>query len=168
MYETIDGCRSCGSAALKDVLSLGDVPLADALLSDADLKQTEKRFPLNVAFCEDCSLVQIRETVAPEILFDDDYPYFSSFLPAWVQHCRVNAEELIETRQLGHDSLVVEIASNDGYMLRNFHERGIPTLGIDPVPGPAAAAEKLGIPTLRRFFGAQLAEDLRAEQTAAT
>ena len=168
MYETIDGCRSCGSAALKDVLSLGDVPLADALLSKADLKQPEKRFPLNVAFCEDCSLVQIRETVAPEILFDDDYPYFSSFLPAWVQHCRVNAEELIETRQLGHDSLVVEIASNDGYMLRNFHERGIPTLGIDPVPGPAAAAEKLGIPTLRRFFGAQLAEDLRAEQTAAT
>ena len=167
MYKTIDGCRSCGSAALKDVLSLGDVPLADALLSKADLKQPEKRFPLNVAFCEDCSLVQIRETVAPEILFDDDYPYFSSFLPAWVQHCRVNAEELIETRQLGHDSLVVEVASNDGYMLRNFHERGIPTLGIDPVPGPAAAAEKLGIPTLRRFFGAQLAEDLRAEQTAA-
>jgi len=111
--------------------------------------------------------VQIRETVAPEILFGDDYPYFSSFLPAWVEHCRLNAEELVESRQLDHDSLVVEIASNDGYMLKNFHDRGIPTLGIDPVPGPVAAAEKLGIPTLRRFFGAQLAEELRAERSGA-
>jgi SAM-dependent methyltransferase len=167
MHESIDGCRSCGSAALKDVLSLGNVPLADALLSDSDLKNDERRFPLNVAFCSDCSLVQIRETVAPEILFGDDYPYFSSFLPAWVDHCRLNAEELMETRKLDHDSLVVEIASNDGYMLRNFHDRGISTLGIDPVPGPAAAAEKLGIPTLRRFFGAQLAEELRAERSGA-
>ncbi|MFT5327205.1 MAG: SAM-dependent methyltransferase [Planctomycetaceae bacterium] len=167
MYQSIDRCRSWDGTTLHDVLSLGDVPLADKFVSEAGLSQPELRFPLNVVFCGDCSLVQIRETVQPEILFGNDYPYYSSFLPAWVEHCRLNAEELIETRELGADHLVVEIASNDGYMLRNFHDRGIRTLGIDPVPGPAAAAEKLGIPTLREFFGSQLAEDLTSEGTSA-
>lgn len=167
MYQFINRCRSCDGTALHDVLSLGDVPLADKFLSETGLSQLEPRFPLNVVFCGECSLVQTRETVAPVILFGDDYPYFSSFLPAWVEHCRLNAEELIETRDLGADHLVVEIASNDGYMLRNFHDRGIRTLGIDPVPGPAAAAEKLGIPTLRRFFGSQLADELAAEGASA-
>jgi SAM-dependent methyltransferase len=163
MFDSTDRCRSCDSAALHDVLSLANVPLADAFLTEAALTQTEPRFPLSVVFCGDCSLVQARETVAPEILFGNDYPYYSSFLPAWVEHCRLNAEELIESRKLHSDSRVVEIASNDGYMLRNFRDRGIKTLGIDPVPGPAAAAEKLGIPTLRRFFGVQLAEDSSAD-----
>lgn len=167
MFDSIDRCRSCESTKLHDVLSLGSVPLADAFLTEAALAQPEPRFPLSVAFCGDCSLVQARETIAPEILFGNDYPYYSSFLPAWVEHCRLNAEELIDSCQLGTDSLVVEIASNDGYMLRNFHDRGIKTLGIDPVPGPAAAAEKLGIPTLRKFFGAQLAEELRSENSSA-
>ena len=167
MYQSIDHCRSCDGTTLHDVLSLGDVPLADKFLSESGLSLPEPRFPLNVVFCGDCSLVQTRETVAPEVLFGDDYPYFSSFLPAWVEHCRLNAEELIETRRLDADQLVVEIASNDGYMLRNFHDRGIRTLGIDPVPGPATAAEKLGIPTLRRFFGSQLADELTAEGTSA-
>jgi len=116
------------------VLALGNVPLADAILTEAALLQPEPRFPLNVTFCEECSLIQLRETVAPEILFGSDYPYFSSFSHAWLDHCRTNAEELIETRRLDEARLVVEVASNDGYMLRNFHERGIPTLGIDPVP----------------------------------
>ena len=167
MFESIDRCRSCNNAELRDVLSLGNVPLADAFLTEDALLKPELRFPLNVAFCDDCSLVQIRETVAPEILFGSDYPYFSSFSPAWLEHCRGNAEELMQSRNLGRSSLVVEIASNDGYMLRNFHQRGIPTLGIDPVPGPAAAAEKLGIPTLRKYFGLQLAEDLRTEKSLA-
>ncbi len=167
MFELLNQCRSCESTDLRNVLSLGDVPLADKFLSEAALSQPEPRFPLNVAFCGDCSLVQIRETVAPDVLFGNDYPYFSSFSPAWVEHCRRNADELIESRELNTDHLVIEIASNDGYMLRNFHDRGIPTLGIDPVPGPAAAAEKLGIPTLREFFGAQLAKNLTAEGTSA-
>jgi hypothetical protein len=92
MYQSIDHCRSCDGTTLHEVLSLGDVPLADKFLSVAGLSQPEPRFPLNVVFCGDCSLVQIRETVQPEILFDDDYPYFSSFLPAWVEHCRLNVE----------------------------------------------------------------------------
>ncbi|MBL6704937.1 MAG: class I SAM-dependent methyltransferase [Planctomycetaceae bacterium] len=163
MFQTIDHCRSCDGATLHDVLSLGEVPLADKFLSAADLSRPEPVFPLNVAFCGDCSLVQIRETVEPDVLFGSDYPYFSSFSPAWVEHCRRNAEELIASRDLGAEHLVVEIASNDGYMLRNFHDRGIATLGIDPVPGPAAAAEALGIPTLRKFFSAELAENLTTE-----
>lgn len=167
MFDSIKRCRSCKGSALQCVMSLGNVPLADAFLSEAALSQPETRYPLNLTFCDDCSLIQIRETVAPDVLFGNDYPYFASFSPAWLNHCRVNAQELMETRDLGNDSLVVEVASNDGYMLRNFHERGIPTLGIDPVPGPAAAAEKLGIPTLREFFGAKLALELRASNTLA-
>ena len=163
MFHAIDRCRSCNGATLHDVLSLGEVPLADKFLSEAALSLPEPTFPLNVAFCGDCSLVQIRETVVPDVLFGSDYPYFSSFSPAWVEHCRRNAEELIESRELGVDHLVVEIASNDGYMLRNFHDFGIATLGIDPVPGPAAVAEALGIPTLRKFFSARLAEELTTE-----
>ena len=167
MFHSIDRCRSCDSSSLRHVMSLGNVPLADAFLSQAALSQPEARYPLNLTFCDDCSLIQIRETVAPDVLFGSDYPYFASFSPAWLEHCRVNAEELIAARDLGSDSLVVEVASNDGYMLRNFHDRGIPTLGIDPVPGPAAAAEKLGIPTMREFFGSQLALDMRADNTLA-
>lgn len=167
MFHSIDLCRSCDSSALRDVLSLGNVPLADAFVTPENLAKPEARFPLNIVFCSDCSLIQVRETVNPDILFGNDYPYFSSFSPAWLDHCQANAEELMESRGLSSDSLVVEIASNDGYMLRNFHERGISTLGIDPVPGPAAAAEKLGIPTLREFFGVELAQDLESQKKLA-
>lgn len=160
MYENIDQCRSCSGRRLSPVLSLGEMPLADGFLTNAALAEPEQAFPLTVVFCEDCSLMQLRETVAPEVLFASDYPYYSSFSAGWVAHCRENALELIARRNLGPDSRVVEIASNDGYMLRNFHERGIPVLGIDPVPGPAAAAEALGIRTRRDFFSLSLAEEL--------
>lgn len=162
MFQNIAHCRSCLGKGLSPVLSLGEMPLADGFLSESALEQPERRFPLSVVFCEDCSLMQLRETVAPEILFASDYPYYSSFSAAWVAHCRENALELIQSRGLGADSRVIEIASNDGYMLRNFHERGIPVLGIDPVPGPAAAAESLGIRTRREFFSLDLARELAA------
>src|SRR5262245_26533543 len=125
MYKNIDGCRACGFAGLIEVLAFGDMPLANRLLSEQQLSEPEPMVPLTVVFCPECSLVQIRETVEAPILFPADYPYFSSVSDAWVQHCRANALELIETRKLGPSSLVVEIASNDGYLLKNYKERHI-------------------------------------------
>ena len=120
-------------------------------------------FPLEVVFCPQCTLVQIRETVAPEVLFAADYPYFSSFSNYLLEHSRRNVEELIRMRGLGPKSFVVELASNDGYLLRNYVEAGIPVLGIDPVSGVARAAEKAGVPTLVEFFTRDLAEQMAAK-----
>ena len=156
-------CRSCGARGLRVFLSLGDMPLPDALLTAAEIEGPEPRFPLDVAFCPECSLVQILEEVPPEQLFVDNYLYFSSFSEGLLRHCRAHAERLIEERALGPESLVVEIASNDGYMLKNFAARGIPVLGIDPAPSQAAAAEAAGIPTLQEFFGTELARRLVSE-----
>ena len=163
MYKDTPGCRACGSADLVEILAFGEMPLSDGLLSESQLKEHELRFPLTLLFCQECSLVQIRETVDPEVLFGADYPYFSSFSDAWLRHCRDNVLELIETRKLKSTSLVVEIASNDGYLLRNYVERGVPVLGIDPAPGPAAASREAGVPVHEAFFGRDLAESLAAE-----
>jgi SAM-dependent methyltransferase len=156
-------CRSCGSGRLDVFLDLGMMPLADRLPTGKDLAGPELRFPLKTAFCHDCGLVQITETVDPKILFADDYPYYSSFSPALLKHSRENALALMERHKLGPDSLVIELASNDGYMLKNYREAGIEVLGIDPADGPAAAAEKIGVPTLKTFFTLDLAKQLRAE-----
>jgi hypothetical protein len=154
-------CRSCGRGGLLPVLDLGETPLADHLLRAADAP--EDRYPLEVAFCPYCAMVQILKTVDPEILFCRDYPYYSSFSDQLLAHSRKNALALIEDRKLGPGSLVVELASNDGYLLKNFVEHGIPVLGIDPASGPAAAAEKVGVKTLNTFFTRELAQDLRAK-----
>ena len=143
---------------------MGRTPLADALLTEEQLGLPELIVPLDWVFCSHCSLVQITESVPPQILFGKDYPYFSSVSKTLLQHFRESAEELIESRKLGSDSLVIEAASNDGYMLRNFVERGIPVLGIDPAEGPAWAAQEAGIPTLCTFFGKDLARQLREEE----
>src|SRR5215472_13256597 len=160
-------CRICHSVDVQPVLSLGTTPLADALRHEEQLSQVEPRFPLNVAFCPHCSLVQLLETVPPEVLFCQEYPYYSSFSPALLQHSRANALELVGTRRLNAHSLVVELASNDGYLLKNFVDHGIPVLGIDPAEGPARAAEKIGVPTLCDFFGGNLARELAASGKAA-
>jgi SAM-dependent methyltransferase len=160
-------CRSCESSDLGLVLSLGKVALADRLLTGQTLSEPEPMYPLTVYFCCNCGLMQIAETVPPEVLFCEDYPYYSSFSPALLQHSRENAEELIRTRFLGPDSLVVELASNDGYLLRNFVEHGIPVLGIDPADGPARAAQASGVETLCTFFTEELADRLREEGRAA-
>jgi len=154
-------CRSCRRQELLPVLDLGQMPLSDGLLTAEQLEAAEQRYPLEVAFCPDCSLVQILETVPPEVLFCEDYPYYSSFSSTLLEHSRQNALELIERRKLGPASLVVELASNDGYLLKNFVERGIPALGIDPAEGPARAALAVGVPTLPAFFGKELAARLR-------
>lgn len=160
-------CRSCGDRKLESILSFGNTPLADALLTDEQLKIPELTAPLDLAFCPSCGLVQITETVAPEILFCQDYPYFSSVSKFLLQHFQKSAEAIIKSRHLDRNSLVVEAASNDGYMLKNFIKKGIPVLGIDPASGPAEAAQKAGIPTFCTFFTKDLAEQLRAEGKAA-
>ncbi|MGE0880624.1 MAG: class I SAM-dependent methyltransferase [Acidimicrobiia bacterium] len=156
-------CRSCGKTNMTVFLDLGTTPLADRLLSAERLGQPEPVFPLETAFCPDCSLVQILEEVPPQQLYADEYPYYSSFSDALLAHSRENALGLIESRKLGPNSLVVELASNDGYLLKNFVEHGVPVLGIDPADGPAASAEKIGVPTLVEFWGDALAQKLRAD-----
>ncbi len=160
---SIDGCRSCGHEDLRPVLDLGLSPLADRLIQAGHLDEPEPRFPLEVVFCPQCSLLQIRETVDPEILFCEDYPYFSSFIDELVRHSRANVLELTAARRLDAESLVIELASNDGYLLKHYVERGIPVLGIDPAEGPARAAETAGVPTLNTFFTQQLAHQLARE-----
>lgn len=144
-------------------LRLGDLPLSGALLREEDLVKPEPRYPLEVAFCTECSLVQILYTVAPKELFQTDYPYFSSVSDTWVAHAKRNAEFLCESRKLDGGSLVVELASNDGYLLQHFAARGVPVLGIDPSEGPVRAAIAKGIPTRNEFFTRDLAEQLYAE-----
>jgi SAM-dependent methyltransferase len=158
-------CRSCGSPRLETFLSLGETPLADAL-TDGDGTE-ELRFPLDVAFCSECSLVQILEDVPPQQLFVDNYLYFSSFSDDLLAHARRHADDLVQSRGLDGDSLVVELASNDGYLLRNFVDAGVPVLGIDPAPDQALAAIEAGVPTLTEFFGVELAERLRREGAVA-
>ena len=156
-------CRSCQSPRLDMILDLGRQPLANALVEPAHVGQPEDTFPLEVLFCQDCSLVQVSETIPPEILFGRDYPYFSSFLPALLVHSREHALSLVEQYGLGPRNLVVEVASNDGYLLKNFVEKGIPVLGVDPAQGPAEAARKIGVETLQAFFNATTAHALVAE-----
>ena len=158
----ITQCRGCPSSDFKPFLDLGDTPLADALVTDPGAP--EERFPLEVAFCEECSLVQITEDVDPEKLFVDNYLYFSSFSDHLLRHSRDHALGLIESRGLDGDSFVVEIASNDGYLLKNFVEHGVPVLGMDPAPDQAEKANEIGVPTRAEFFTLESATALRAEK----
>jgi len=163
MNDSKPVCRSCGCDDLKPIVSFGETPLADALLKKEQLGQPEITAPLDLVFCPECTLVQITETVPPEILFCRDYPYFSSVSKSLLQHFGASARDLIRSKDLHSNSLVIEAASNDGYMLRNFVEQGIPVLGIDPASGPAETAQQAGIPTLCTFFTQELAKQLRAQ-----
>jgi SAM-dependent methyltransferase len=157
-------CRSCHGARLDVFLSLGALPLPDALLRPEDLDEPEARYPLDVAFCHDCTLVQLVGEVSASTMFVDNYLYFSSYSDQLLRHSRDHTLDLIEQRALGPDHLVVEVASNDGYLLRNFVEAGIPAIGVDPSPAPVAAARAAGIPTLEEFFGRAVADRLVAER----
>jgi len=156
-------CRSCGSTDLSIFLSLGDMPLSDGFLEARQLVENEPRYPLDVAFCSTCTLVQILETVPPEELFGADYPYFSSFTDTLLKHSEANVKERIAERRLDAGSLVIELASNDGYLLQYYKANGIPVLGIDPAPGPVSAARAKGIETLQAFFSRDFANDLVAQ-----
>jgi SAM-dependent methyltransferase len=163
MSWKIERCRACRSLDLELILDLGSTPLADALIRGDQLDRPEITAPLRLVFCSNCSLLQIDETVPPEILFCRDYPYYSSVSQTLLAHFGESARNLIDSRQLGPEHLVIEAASNDGYMLRNFSERGIPVLGIDPAEGPARKARESGIPTLNKFFAAELGKQLKAD-----
>ena len=154
-------CRSCGATDLDLVLSLGRTPLANALLREEELDKPEPTFPLDLVFCPTCALVQITETVPPEQLFSH-YLYLSSFSDTMVKHSEELVESLIKRRGLGPESLAMEVASNDGYLLQFYKRAGIPVLGIEPAANIAKVAEDRGIPTIVRFFGQELAEELRA------
>jgi SAM-dependent methyltransferase len=159
-------CRSCDGIDVLPVLSLGSTPLANALLAHAQLSLPEPAFPLDVVFCESCALVQLKETVPPQVLFSE-YLYFSSFSDAAVQHAGRLAERVVADRHLDGSSLVVEAASNDGYLLQHYVERGIPVLGIEPARNIAATATARGIRTINEFFGESLGRRLAEGGTRA-
>jgi SAM-dependent methyltransferase len=159
-------CRSCDQPNLTPILSLGETPLANALLSREHLNDIEETFPLELVLCPTCSLVQITEIVPPEKLFSE-YFYLSSFSETLLRHSKKNVEQLIVSRRLGSDSLVIEIASNDGYLLQYYKQAGVPVLGIEPARNIAVIAEERGIPTLCEFFDGQLAENLKVQGKSA-
>src|SRR6266571_6332584 len=152
-------CRSCGSGDGVLILDLGVQPLANNLLRPEDLTSEEPRFPLRLAVCQSCWLLQILDLVPPVQLFSE-YLYFSSFSDLMLRHARQAAERYIKQFSVGQQSLVVEIASNDGYSLQNFQDHGVPCLGIEPAANIAKVAREKGIETLVGFFGNDLAREL--------
>ena len=154
-------CRSCGKGGLQTLLDLGRTPLANSLLEAGQLDQPQPTFPLELAFCPHCTLVQILETVPPEQLFRD-YLYFSSFSETMLNHGRTLAAKLIADRRLGPSSLVMEAASNDGWLLRHYRQKGVAVLGIEPARRIAAVARtEHGVETIEEFFTEALGRQLR-------
>jgi SAM-dependent methyltransferase len=159
-------CRSCRSAKSELVLDLGLQPLANNLLRPEDLTQPEPHFPLRVFVCTECWLLQLTDLVPPVELFTE-YLYFSSFSDTMLRHARAAAERHLSELHLGPQSLVVEMASNDGYLLQNFHRAGVPCLGIEPAANIAKVAREKGIETWTEFFGEPLARRVVEERGAA-
>lgn len=155
-------CRSCEQTNLKPVLALGRMPLANRLLTREQLNEPEPTYPLDLVFCPNCTLVQITETVPPKELFRH-YLYFSSFSDTVLENAAGIAKRMIADRSLNDHSLVVEIASNDGYLLQNYQCLSIPVLGIEPAYNIARVAQERGITTVDKFFDKDLARQLRAE-----
>lgn len=148
-------------------LDLGFAPPSNAYLVETDLARPEKYYPLKVKVCDQCWLVQTEDYAGADELFSDDYAYFSSTSTSWLAHARRFSEESVERFRLDETSLVIEIASNDGYLLKNYLEFGVPCLGIEPTASTADVAEKSGIPVLREFFGEALGTRLSSEGRSA-
>lgn len=160
-------CRHCRIPLRHSFLDLGFAPPSNAYLTEADLSRSEKYYPLRVKVCDQCWLVQTEDYAQAEELFRCDYAYFSSTSRSWLAHAHAYCAQVTERFGLGSHSYVVEVASNDGYLLRNFVKTGVPCLGIEPTASTAAAAEALGVPVLREFFGEALASRLVAEGRSA-
>lgn len=156
-------CRHCRAPLDHLFLDLGFAPPSNAYLSAADLHAPEVWFPLKVYICDRCWLAQTEDYSRADDLFRHDYAYFSSTSRGWLEHARRYTDAITRCLGLGPGSFVIEVASNDGYLLRNFVEAGIPCLGIEPTDSTAAAAEALGVPVLREFFGTDLAQRLAAD-----
>lgn len=153
-------CRHCATPLQGTFLDLGFAPPSNAYLTSEDLGKPEKYYPLRIKVCDQCWLVQTEDYTLADELFSSDYAYFSSTSSGWLLHAAEYADKIARQLHLTRDSLVVEVASNDGYLLKNFVTAGIPCLGIEPTASTAAIAEKLSIPVIREFFGEQLAKQL--------
>ncbi|HZM53213.1 MAG TPA: class I SAM-dependent methyltransferase [Vicinamibacteria bacterium] len=153
------GCLSCAAPLRRTFVDLGMSPLCESYVSADDLDHVERFYPLHVYVCDRCFLVQLRQYVSREEIFTE-YAYFSSYADSWVEHMRVYADRITDRLQLHGGSFVVEVASNDGYLLQHFVKKGIPVLGIEPAANVARVAVEKGVPTLVEFFGARTATEL--------
>ena len=153
-------CRHCAAALTHTFLDLGFAPPSNAYLTQEDLVRPEKYYPLKIKVCHQCWLVQTEDYAQADELFSSEYAYFSSTSTGWLKHAAMYAEHMTRQLKLDKNSLVIEVASNDGYLLKNFVAAGVPCLGIEPTASTAAVAEGLGIPVMREFFGEQFGKQL--------
>jgi len=160
-------CRHCENPLTHTFLDLGFAPPSNAYLKEDQLSLPEKYYPLKIMICEECWLAQTEDYAQADELFSADYAYFSSTSSSWLRHAMAYFKKMTAKLNLSNESFVIEVASNDGYLLKNFVEAGIPCLGIEPTASTAEAAEKLGIPVLREFFGVQVAKKLTTENRKA-
>src|SRR5581483_6708045 len=154
-------CRFCGQRLEHAFADLGMSPLANKYLTPEEANRAEPFYPLHALVCDSCFLVQLEEFETPDHVFSD-YPYFSSYSTTWLEHCRGYVEAVTDRFNISTGTRVVELASNDGYLLQYFHERHVPVLGIEPAANVAKVALQKGIPTLVEFFGRTTAESLAA------
>lgn len=159
----MQNCRHCEKPLTHTFVDLGFAPPSNAYLTETDLNKPEKYYPLKVKVCDCCWLVQTEDYAQADELFSSDYAYFSSTSKAWLTHAKAYAEQMTKQLGLNANSFVIEVASNDGYLLKNFKEANIPCLGIEPTNSTADAAKRLGIPVLREFFTESLGIQLRNE-----
>ena len=163
MNEDVDDlieCRCCGAPVHRPFVDLGLSPLCETYLTFEQVNKEERRYPLRLYLCERCLLVQLPEYVSPEDIFSTDYPYYASYSDSWLCHAKEYVRSMIARLGLTKESRVIEIASNDGYLLQYFIEDGIPVLGVEPAANVAQVALQKGVPSIVRFFGSELAKDL--------
>src|SRR6266403_1544874 len=165
-FPNLGTCRFCGAGLRHTFVDLGMSPPCEAILERAQLNQMEAFYPLHVFVCDQCFLVQLQEYVAPEDIFTE-YAYFSSYSDSWLAHAKTYTKLMIERFELNAKGQVVEVGSNDGYLLQYFVEAGIPVLGIEPAANVAKVATDKGVRTLVKFFNAELAEELMRDGTQA-
>ena len=156
-------CRHCLAPLRHCFVDLGYAPPSNAYLTEDDLNRPEKYWPLRVMVCDSCWLVQTEDYTQADELFNADYAYFSSTSSGWVEHARQYCQQMLKKLGLDQSSLVIEVASNDGYLLKNFVAWGVPCLGIEPTESTALVAESNGVPVLKKFFGSQLAQRLSGD-----